>query len=131
MSDPNLTERVEYSRPGRRVAIVAGLRSPFTRAGTALARISATELGRRVVAELLARADLDPEEVQAVVFGTVIQNVVEPNIAREISLIPQLPRGVQSFTVSRACASANQSITDAADQIVLGHLDCVVAGGSD
>jgi acetyl-CoA acyltransferase len=57
--------------------------------------------------------------------------VQEPNIAREISLMPQLPRGVQSFTVSRACASANQAITDAADQIILGHLDCVVAGGSE
>jgi acetyl-CoA acyltransferase len=131
MPDPNLHERVPYGRPGRRVAIVAGLRTPFTRAGTALARISATELGRQVVSELLARTDLDPKDVQAVVYGTVIQNVTEPNIAREISLLPQLPRGVQSFTVSRACASANQAITDAADQIILGHLDCVVAGGSE
>jgi acetyl-CoA acyltransferase len=127
MSDPNLHERVPYGQPGRRVAVVAGLRTPFAKANSALARLSATELGRRCVAELLARAELDPKEVQAVVYGTVVQNVAEPNIAREISLLPQLPRGVQSFTVSRACASANQSITDAADQIILGHLDCVVA----
>jgi acetyl-CoA acyltransferase len=131
MPDPNLHERVPYGQPGRRVAVVAGLRTPFTRAGTVLARLSATELGRQVVSELLARTDLDPKDVQAVVYGTVIQNVTEPNIAREISLLPQLPRGVQSFTVSRACASANQAITDAADQIILGHLDCVVAGGSE
>jgi acetyl-CoA acyltransferase len=83
------------------------------------------------VAELLARSEIDPKEVQAVVYGSVLQNVQEPNIAREISLMPQLPKGVQSFTVSRACASANQAITDAADQIILGHLDCVVAGGSE
>lgn len=131
MTDPNRHERVAYGQPGRRVAIVAGLRSPFTRAGTALARISATELGRQVVAELVARTDLDPQLVDAVVYGTVIQNVVEPNIAREISLLPQFPRGVQSFTVSRACASANQAITDGADQIILGHLSCVIAGGSE
>jgi acetyl-CoA acyltransferase len=131
MSDPNRHERVAYGQPGRRVAIVAGLRTPFARAGSALSRLSATELGQRCVAELLARAELDPALVQAVVFGTVVQNVAEPNIAREISLMPQLPRGVQSFTVSRACASANQAITDAADQIILGHLDCVVAGGSE
>jgi acetyl-CoA acyltransferase len=42
-----------------------------------------------------------------------------------------LPKGVQAFTVSRACASANQAITDAADQIALGHLDCVIAGGAE
>ena len=131
MTDPNRHDRVAYGQPGRRVAIVAGLRTPFTRASTALARISATELGRQVVAELVARAELDAKLVDAVVFGSVIQNVLEPNIAREISLLPQLPRGVQSFTVSRACASANQSITDAADQIILGHISCAVAGGSE
>ena len=131
MPDPNLHERVPYGQPGRRVAVVAGLRTPFAKAGSHLARVSATELGRRCVAELLARTDLDGKELQAVIYGTVIQNVTEPNIAREVSLMPQLPRGVQSFTVSRACASANQAVTDAADQIILGHLDCVVAGGSE
>jgi acetyl-CoA acyltransferase len=131
MPDPNLHERALYGQPGRRVAVVAGLRTPFAKANSALARLSATELGRRCVAELLARSEVDPKEVKAVVYGSVLQNVQEPNIAREISLMPQLPRGVQSFTVSRACASANQAITDAADQIILGHLDCVVAGGSE
>lgn len=131
MSNPNRHERVPYGAPGRRVAIVAGLRTPFARAGSVLSRLSATDLGRQVVAELLARTEVDPGEVQGVVYGTVIQSVTEPNIAREISLLPQLPRGVQSFTVSRACASANQAITDAADQIVLGHLDCLIAGGAE
>ena len=131
MPDPNLHERATYGQPGRRVAVVAGLRTPFAKANSGLARLSATELGRRCVTELLARSELDPTEVQAVVYGNVVQNVTEPNIAREISLLPQLPRGVQSFTVGRACASANQAITDAADQIVLGHLDAVIAGGSE
>ena len=131
MPDPNLHERVPYGEPGRRVAIVAGLRTPFSKANSVMAGISATELGSRCVAELLARTELDGTEVQAIVFGTVIQAVQEPNIAREISLLPQLPKGIQSFTVSRACASANQSITDAADQIILGHLDCAIAGGSE
>jgi acetyl-CoA acyltransferase len=65
------------------------------------------------------------------VFGTVIPSVLAPNIAREVSLMPQLPKGVQAFTVSRACASANQAITDAADQIALGHMDVAIAGGSE
>jgi acetyl-CoA acyltransferase len=57
--------------------------------------------------------------------------VLAPNIAREVSLIPQLPKGCEAYTVSRACASANQAITDAADQIALGHHDCIIAGGSE
>src|SRR3982751_1295220 len=116
---------------GRRGAIVAGGRTPFAKAGTAFKSISAIGLGKLCVAELLQRTNLDGNEVQALVFGTVIPSVVAPNIAREVSLMPQLPKGVQAFTVSRACASANQAITDAADQIALGHMDVAIAGGSE
>jgi len=116
---------------GRRVAIVAGVRTPFAKAGTAFKTISAIDLGKLCVAELLQRTNLDGKEVQALVFGTVIPSVLAPNIAREVSLLPLLPKGVQAFSVSRACASANQAITDAADQIVLGHLDVAIAGGSE
>jgi len=116
---------------GRRVAIVAGVRTPFAKAGTAFKSISAIDLGKLCVAELLQRTNLDGKEVQALVFGTVIPSVVAPNIAREVSLMPLLPKGVQSYSVSRACASANQAITDAADQIALGNLDVAIAGGSE
>ena len=116
---------------GRRVAIVAGVRTPFTKAGTAFKSISAIDLGKLCVAELLQRTNLDGKEVQALVFGTVIPSVVAPNIAREVSLLPLLPKGINAYTVSRACASANQAITDAADQIALGHLDVAIAGGSE
>jgi acetyl-CoA acyltransferase len=116
---------------GRRVAIVAGVRTPFTKAGTAFKSLSAIDLGKLCVAELLQRTNLDGKEVQALVFGTVIPSIVAPNIAREVSLLPQLPKGVQAFSVSRACASANQAITDAADQIALGHVDVAIAGGSE
>ncbi len=116
---------------GRRVAIVAGVRTPFAKAGTAFKSISAIDLGKLCVAELMQRTNLDGKEVQALVFGTVIPSVLAPNIAREVSLMPQLPKGVQAFTVSRACASANQAITDAADQIALGNIDAAIAGGSE
>jgi acetyl-CoA acyltransferase len=116
---------------GRRVAIVAGVRTPFTKAGTVLKSISAIDLGKLCVAELLQRTNLDGKEVEALVFGTVIPSVVAPNIAREVSLLPLLPKGVQAFTVGRACASANQAITDAADQIALGQIDVAIAGGSE
>src|SRR5919112_1162625 len=116
---------------GRRVAIVAGVRTPFARAGAALKNISAIDLGKACVIELIQRTGLDGREVEALVFGTVVPSVQAPNIAREVSLLPMLPKGVEAVTVSRACASANQAITDAADQIALGHYDCVIAGGSE
>ena len=116
---------------GRRVAIVAGVRTPFAKAGTAFKTISAIDLGKLCVAELLQRTNLDGKEVQALVFGTVIPSVLAPNIAREVSLLPLLPKGVQAYSVSRACASSNQAITDVADQIALGHIDVAIAGGSE
>src|SRR3982075_3403730 len=116
---------------GRRVAIVAGVRTPFAKAGTAFKSISAIDLGKLCVAELLQRTNLDGKEVQSLVFGTVIPSVIAPNIAREVSLLPLLPKGVEAYSVSRACASANQAITDAADQIALGHHDISIAGGSE
>jgi len=116
---------------GRRVAIVAGVRTPFARAGTAFKGLSAIELGKLCVAELLQRSNLSGKDVEALVFGTVLPNVLAPNIAREISLMPVLPKGVQAYSVSRACASANQAITDAADQIALGHNDVIIAGGAE
>ncbi len=113
------------------MAIVAGLRTPFVKAGTVFKTLSSQELGRMVVAELVARTQLDGNEVDTLVFGTVVPNVVAPNIAREVALLPMLPKGIPAVTVSRACASANQAITDAADQIALGHADVAIAGGSE
>ncbi|MDQ2664892.1 MAG: acetyl-CoA C-acyltransferase FadI [Gemmatimonadota bacterium] len=120
-----------YGLPGRRVAIVAGIRTPFARSGTTLKSISAIDLGKRCVTELIQRSEIDPKLVDAIIYGTVVPSVLAPNIAREVSLLPLLPKGVQSFTVSRACASANQAITDAADQITLGHADIIIAGGAE
>src|SRR3954464_13990336 len=102
--------------PGRRFATVAGARAPFAKAGTVLKDLSAIDLGKRCVAELIQRTELDGTLVDAVVYGTVVPSVIAPNIAREVSLLPMLLKGVQAFSVSRACASANQAITDAADQ---------------
>ncbi|MES2524522.1 MAG: acetyl-CoA C-acyltransferase FadI [Gemmatimonadota bacterium] len=116
---------------GRRVAIVAGIRTPFARSGTVLKDYTAIDLGRLAVAELVQRTGLDGAHVDTLVFGTVVQSVVAPNIAREVSLLPHFPKTLQAFTVSRACASANQAITDAADQIALGHSHIAIAGGAE
>ena len=116
---------------GRRVAVVEGCRTPFAKAGTAFKGHSAVELGKVSVRELLSRANLDPKEVDHVVYGTVVQSVQEPNIAREVTLGAGIPPSVPSFTVGRACASSNQAITSAAEQIALGMADVVVAGGAE
>jgi len=116
---------------GKRVAIVAGVRTPFSKSGSLYRRMSAVELARSCVAELVQRSELDTSTIDGVVFGTVVPSVLAPNIAREVSLLPHFPKGVQAFSVSRACASANQAITDAADQIALGHTHVMIAGGAE
>lgn len=116
---------------GRRVAIVAGVRTPFARAGSVLKSMSAIDLGKHAVSELVHRTAISPRDIDLLVFGTVIPSVLAPNIAREVALMPLLPKGIDSYSVSRACASANQAITDAADQIALGHVDVAIAGGAE
>lgn len=116
---------------GRRVAIIAGVRTPFARSGTALKDYTAIDLGRFAVGELVQRTSLDGAAVDLLVFGTVVQSVIAPNLAREVALMPHFPKTLQAYTVGRACASANQAITDAADQIALGHAQVAIAGGSE
>ncbi|MBI4410121.1 MAG: acetyl-CoA C-acyltransferase FadI [Gemmatimonadetes bacterium] len=116
---------------GRRVALVAGCRTPFCKSGTAFKDMAPAALGALAVRELLSRAELRPREVEEVVFGTVIPSVLAPNLAREVGLGASLPATVPAYTVNRACASANQAITSAADAIARGHADVVVAGGAE
>ncbi|HUJ15255.1 MAG TPA: acetyl-CoA C-acyltransferase FadI [Thermoanaerobaculia bacterium] len=114
-----------------RVAIVTGLRTPFEKSGTHYARLTALDLGKMVVAELVERCGIDPATVQEVVFGNVIPSVKAPNIAREIVLGTGLPRTIPGYTVGKACASANQAIADAANLIQRGYADTVIAGGAE
>jgi len=88
------------------------------------------ELGKVAVRELLARADLPGEAVDHLVFGTVIHDPHAGNIAREVGL-GVLPKTVPAYTVSRACASANQAIADGVNLVELGQADVVVAGGAE
>ncbi|CAN5703330.1 acetyl-CoA C-acyltransferase FadI [soil metagenome] len=114
---------------GRRVAVIAGCRTPFARAGTELSRMSPVQLGTVAVRELINRAELDPAVVDHLIFGTVVPSIAAPNVAREVSLEAGLPATVPSFTVSRACASSNQAITSGAEMILAGQAEVVVAGG--
>lgn len=114
-----------------RVAVVAGLRTPFAKSGTHYGHLSALDLGKLVVSELVQRSGIDPNEVQELVFGNVIPSVKAPNIAREIVLGTGLPRRIPAYSVSKACASANQAITAGSDMIARGYADTVIAGGAE
>ncbi len=116
---------------GRRVAIVAGCRTPFCKAGTVLKDISAVDLAKHAVVELVHRAELDGDVVDEMYFGQVVPSPLAPNLAREVSLLPQFPKSIPAASVNRACASANAAIAQGHDQITLGHADVVVAGGAE
>jgi acetyl-CoA acyltransferase len=115
--------------PGRRVAVVAGTRTPFAKSGTVFRDVNAVALARHAARELLYRSEVDGREVDEVIFSQVVPSVLTPNVAREVSLLPQLPPSVPAYTINRACASAAQAINNAADQIQLGHADVILAGG--
>ncbi|MGH7467485.1 MAG: acetyl-CoA C-acyltransferase FadI [Longimicrobiales bacterium] len=115
----------------RRVAIVAGCRTPFAKSGSAFKNLTAIDLGIVAVRELISRANLDVTQVNELIYGTVVHSVTAPNIAREVGLGAGLSPQVPAYTVSRACASANQAITNAADSIARGYSDIVIAGGAE
>jgi acetyl-CoA acyltransferase len=116
---------------GRRVAVVAGCRTPFAKAGTSFRDVPAVDLARHAARELLVRTEIPPAEVDQVIFGQVIPSVLVPNVAREVSLLPQFPRTIPAYSINRACASSNTAIADAFDQIRLGMADVILAGGTE
>ena len=119
------------STNGNRVAIVAGCRTPFCRAGSDLKSLTAVDLARHATVDLLHRAELDGKLVDEMYFGQVVASPLAPNLAREVSLLPQFPRTIPAVTVNRACASANTAVGQAHDQIALGHARVVIAGGAE
>jgi len=116
---------------GRRVAVIAGCRTPFCKAGTVLKDARAVDLARHAARELIERSNLDGADVDEVIFGQVVPSALVPNVGREVSLLPQLPKEIPAYSVNRACASATQAIASGHDQIALGHDDVVIAGGAE
>jgi acetyl-CoA acyltransferase len=89
----------------------------------------AVDLARHAARELLERTNLDGSDVDDVIFGQVVASPLVPNVAREVSLLPQFPKEIPAYSVNRACASGGQAVADAADAIALGNADVVLAGG--
>ncbi|HTR02790.1 MAG TPA: thiolase family protein [Thermoanaerobaculia bacterium] len=113
----------------REVVVVDGVRTPYARAGTELKGVSAADLGRIVVAELLARTDFDPAALDQVIFGNIAQPPDAVNVARVAALKAGVPDRVPAYTVNRLCGSGLQSIADASYRIAAGEAEAIVAGG--
>lgn len=114
---------------GRRVAVISGLRTPFVSSGTTYRNLKSLDLGKVVTVELLNRTEIDPGQIDKVIFGNVFSSVDTPNLAREIALGSGLPPTVPAFTVRSACVSSGQAFTSAVDSIISGESDTVLTGG--
>lgn len=114
-----------------RIAIVEGIRTPFARAWTDFWDISAQELGRIAVRELLEMTAMDPALIDEVIFGSVANPPEAANIARVISLLAGIPKEKRAYTVSRNCASGFEAVTSAAEKIQAGIDEIVIAGGAE
>jgi acetyl-CoA acyltransferase len=115
----------------RRAVVIAGNRTPFVRAFKEFTRLDTIALGVEAVTGLLARTGLPRSAVEAIVWGGVILPGASPNTAREIGLDARLPAHAPAFTVSMACASGLQAVSQAVAMIERGDADVVIAGGSD
>lgn len=114
-----------------RVAIIAGARTPFAKAGTYFKKYNALDLGVHAVKGLLSKQQFDPAKIDELIFGTVIHQPKMANLAREIIFASKLPDAIPAYTVSNNCISGIQSITNIADGITTGRIEVGVAGGSE
>ncbi|MDO2949331.1 acetyl-CoA C-acyltransferase FadI [Aeromonas simiae] len=119
------------TRQGERIAVVAGLRTPFAKQASAYHGVPAVDLGKLVVGEMLARVDLDPVLIEQLVFGQVVQMPEAPNIAREIVLGTGMSVSTDAYSVSRACATSFQAVANVTESIMAGTIDIGIAGGAD
>ncbi|MBU2977363.1 acetyl-CoA C-acyltransferase FadI [Alteromonas sp. C1M14] len=119
------------TRQGDRIAIVAGLRTPFAKMATYFHGVPAVDLGKMVVNELLIRHGVPAKMVDQVVYGQVVQMPEAPNIAREIVLGTGMNVHTDAYSVSRACATSFQSTVNIAESMMAGTIEVGIAGGAD
>jgi acetyl-CoA C-acetyltransferase len=117
--------------PDRTVVLSAPVRTAIGTFGGSLKETPATELGATAIRAVLARTKLDPAKVGTVVMGNVIQAGNKMNPARQAAIHGGLPVGVPAMTVNRVCGSGAQAIASAAQEVMLGMVDCAIAGGME
>ena len=115
----------------REVVIVSARRSPIGSFGGSLKSVSAVDLGATVVSESLKAINLDPKLVDEVIMGNVLSAGLGQNVSRQISINAGIPKESSAFTINKVCGSGLKSVILAAQSIMLGDNDIVVAGGSE
>lgn len=115
----------------REVVIVSAVRTAIGKFDGALASLSAVDLGSIVVKEALRRANIDPQLVEEVILGNVLQAGLGQNPARQAAIKGGIPVEVPSFTVNKVCGSGLKSVEIATQVIMAGDADIVVAGGME
>lgn len=115
----------------KEVVIASGARTPVGKFGGSLKNISAPELGAIVIKEALKRAAIKPMDVDEVLMGCVIQAGLGQNVARQCSMKAGLPVEVPSMTINKVCGSGLRAVSLAAQTIIAGDNDIVVAGGTE
>lgn len=115
----------------REVVILSAVRTAIGTFGGSLTNISATELGSIVIKEAMQRASVAPENVDEVIMGCVLQAGLGQNVARQSSLRAGIPNYVPTMTINKVCGSGLKSVNLAAQEIMLGNADLIVAGGTE
>lgn len=113
----------------RDVVILGAARTPIGRYGGAFRDIHPADLGTVAVRAALERAGISADEVTEVIFGHARQAGSGPNPARQVAHRSGVPMSAPAYTVNKACASGMQALASAAQSILLGESECVVAGG--
>ncbi len=116
---------------GRRVAVVAGGRTPFIKAGKAFSDLGPLKLATHAVTGLIERHGVDPAEIEAIAYGVVTPEPGRPNLARELIFEGGLPKGVEAQTISSYCITGLRTITVIAEAIAAGRIEVGIAGGVD
>lgn len=113
------------------IVIASAVRTAIGRYGGALKDINSGFLASHVIKEAIKRAKIGPTQVDEVILGEVRQTTESSNVARVAALRAGIPETATAFTVNRLCASGMQAIASAVQQILTGHAEIVVAGGTE
>lgn len=115
----------------KKVVIVSAVRTPIGSFMGALSTVSAAQLGGAAIKGALDKINLDPKHVDEVLMGNVVQAGVGQAPARQASRFAGLPDSVVATTVNKVCASGMKAVTQAAQSIMSGDADVIVAGGME
>jgi acetyl-CoA C-acetyltransferase len=113
------------------VYILSAVRTPIGKFGGSLVSLTAADMGVVAAKAALERSAVQPQQVEETIFGNSRQAGGGPNPARQISIRSGVPQEVPAYTINKACASGMKSISLGCQEIAVGNLDCVLAGGTE